>query len=175
MVGNTGTAGGATLYRVPISLSSLTGAVYSAATGLNSTEHAFPSPVSEFCNGACASNGTETTSGTDYVFFSVNRGAKTGCTNAAGNGCILSYNVSNPSAVSQAGIGLNVATPGTNGCWATSGIIIDNSSTASGASQIYFANLNGNTAGGPTGATSSNCTVGTAANMDAVQAAQSSP
>ena len=98
-----------------------------------------------------------------------------GCTTAAGNGCILSYNVSNPSAVSQAGSGLNVATPGTNGCWATSGIIIDNSSTTSGASQIYFENLNGNTAGGPTGATSSNCTVGTAANMDAVQAAQSSP
>ena len=97
MVGNTGTAGGATLYQVPISQSALTGASNPVATGLNSTEYPFPSPATEFCNGACTSNGTETTAGTDYVFFSVNRGAKTGCTNAAGNGCVLSYNINNPS------------------------------------------------------------------------------
>jgi hypothetical protein len=175
VVGNTGTAGGGALYQVPISLSALTGASNQVATGLNSTERPWPSPATEFCNGACTSNGTETTSGTDYLFFSVNRGAKTGCTNGAGNGCILSYNISNPASVSQAGSGLNVATPGTNGCWATGGIIIDNSSTASGASEIYFANFNGNTAGGPTGATSSNCTAGSSANIDAVQAAQSGP
>ena len=53
--------------------------------------------------------------------------------------------------------------------------MIDNSSLAAGASQIYFVNLNGNTAGGPTGATSSNCTAGSAASMNAVQAAQSNP
>ena len=86
VVGGTGTAGGATLYQVPISLSALTGASNAVVTGLNSTEHPWPSPVTEFCNGACTSNGTETTAGTDYLFFSVNRGAKTGCTNAAGNG-----------------------------------------------------------------------------------------
>ncbi len=175
VVGNTGTAGGATLYQVPISHSALTGASNQVATGLNSTEYPFPSPATEFCNGACASNGTETTSGTDYLFFSVNRGAKPGCTNAAGNGCIMSYNINNPSAVSQAGTGLNVAAPGTKGCWATGGIVIDNSSAAAGASQIYFVNLNGSTAGGATGATSSNCTAASGASVNGVQAAQSNP
>ena len=174
VAGNTATAGGGTLYRVPISLSSLTGQVYAVATGLNATEHPFPSPVTEFCNGACASNGTQTTSGTDYVFFSVNRGAAKGCTNAAGNGCILSYNIDNPSAVSQSGSGLNVKTPGTNGCWATGGIVIDNLSATAGASQIYFVDMNGATAGGPTGPTSANCTAA-GAGINAVQAAQASP
>jgi len=175
VVGNTGTPGGATLYQVPILHSSLTGASNAVVTGLNSAEHPWPSPVTEFCNGACTSDGTKTTAGTDYLFFSVNRGAKTGCTNAAGNGCILSYNIDNPSSVSQVGSGLNVTTPGTNGCWANGGIVVDNSSAAPGASQIYFVNLNGSTAGGPGGATSGNCTAGSAANVDAVQAAQSNP
>jgi hypothetical protein len=168
-------AGGGTLYQVPISQSALTGASNAVVTGLNSTEYPWPSPASEFCNGACTSDGTKTTSGTDYVFFSVNQGAKTGCTNAAGSGCILSYNISNPSSVAQAGSGLNVTTPVTNGCWATGGIIIDNLSAAPGASQIYFANLNGNTAGGITGATSSNCTASSAATIYGVQASQASP
>ena len=174
VVGNTGTAGGGTLYQVPISQSALTGASNAVVTGLNSTEYPFPSPATEFCNGACTSDGTKTTSGTDYVFFSVNRGAKTGCTNSAGNGCVLSYNISNPSSVSQAGSGLNVLNAGTSGCWATGGIIIDNSSTASGASEIYFVSLNGSTAGGATGATSGNCSAGTGT-LNAVQASQSNP
>jgi len=175
VVGNTGTAGGATLYQVPISHSALTGASNQVVTGLNSTEYPFPSPATEFCNGTCASNGTETTSGNDYVFFSINRGAKSGCTNAAGNGCILSYNINNPSSVTQAGSGLNVVTPGANGCWATAGIVIDNSSAAAGASQIYFVNLNGSTAGGATGATSTNCTAASGTSVNGVQAAQASP
>jgi hypothetical protein len=251
VVGNTGTAGGGTLYQVEIAYSSLTGTVKAVASSLNSTEHPWPSPVNEFCNNGtsgCAitqqrnvtgkvsttspeitlSSGTftsadvgavvtgtdipfgdtissvlssttanlstaptasvssetlaiqggQTTSGTDYVFFSVNRGTPSGCTNAAGDGCILSYNVTNPTAVALSGSGLNVTTPGTNGCWATGGLIIDNSdTTTTGASQIYFVNLNGNAAGGPTGTTqtSSNCTAGTGNPINAVQAAQSSP
>ena len=57
VVGNTGTAGGGTLYQVEIAYSSLTGTVNAVATGLNSTEHPFPSPLTEFCNNgasACA-------------------------------------------------------------------------------------------------------------------------
>jgi hypothetical protein len=50
----------------------------------------------------------------DYAFFSVNVG--NGCTNTAGYGCILSYNVSNPAAVAISGTGLNVPASGTNGC-----------------------------------------------------------
>jgi hypothetical protein len=251
VVGNTGTTGGGTLYQVEIAYSSLTGTVTAVATGLNSTERPWPSPLTEFCNNGtsgCAitqqrnvtgkvsttspeitlSSGTftsadvgavvtgtdipfgdtissvlssttanlssaptaivssetlaiqggQTTSGTDYVFFSVNRSTRSGCTNGAGDGCILSYNVTNPTAVALSGSGLNVTTPGTNGCWATGGLIIDNSdTTTTGASQIYFINLNGNAAGGPTGTTqtSSGCTAGTGNTILATQASQSSP
>lgn len=182
VVGNTSTAGGATLYRIPITASSM-GTPVSAVTGLNSGSRPFPSPVSEFCNNgasACTSDGTKTTAGTDYVFFSVNRGNVAGCTNTAGNGCILSYNVSNPTGVVISGTGLNVTTPGTNGCWATGGIVVDNSvptGTLAGASQTYFIGLGGNAAGGPTlgTKTSSNCTSGTAATISATQASQSNP
>ena len=52
-----------------------------------------------------------TTTGTDYVFFSVNRGNKTGCTTTAGNGCILSYNVSTPTAVAISGSGVERNNP----------------------------------------------------------------
>ena len=40
---------------------------------------------------------------------------------------------------------------GLNGCFPTGAFVIDNSGTATGASQIYYMGLNGNTAGGPTG------------------------
>ena len=124
--------------------------------------------------------GNSTTSGTDYVFFSVNRGAVSGCTTTAGNGCVLSYNVSSPGAVAISGAGLNTITPATNGCWATGGIVIDNSDlTTGGASQMYFLNLNGIAAGGPTAGTytSSGCTTtgSSTAIIDAVQTQQSNP
>jgi hypothetical protein len=247
VVGNTGAAGGGALYRVPISGGGLAGSV-SVAT-VNSTEHAWPSPVTEFCNpgtnsacgvltqtatgctftttsttitcsgggfasgdvgasitgtnipvGATIStfvsstqvkisadpSGAETSpgvsltimatnTGTDYIFFSVNRGTPTGCTNAAGDGCILAYNVSYPGSISESGSGLNVTTPGTNGCWATGGFVIDNGATTAGASQIYFVNLNGISAGNPIAPTSSGCTAGSTVVINAVQAAQSTP
>ena len=259
VVGNTGTAGGATLYQVDIAYSSMTGTVNAVATGLNSSEHPWPSPLTEFCNNgtsACAITsqrsvtgkvsktspeitilngsgtftsadvgaavsgtdipfgatitsvlgsttanlsaapttavssetlsilGGQTTSGADYVFFSVNSPASGLCKNSsgiaesgAGWGCIFSYNVNVPTSVTQSGTGLAVTDPGTNGCWATGGLVIDNSATATGASQIYFVNLNGAAAGGPTGTTqtSGNCTGGAAPTINAVQAAQSSP
>jgi hypothetical protein len=53
--------------------------------------------------------------------------------------------------------------------------VIDNDAASTGASQIYFVNLDGAGAGGPNGATSSNCTTGAATTIDAVQAKQSSP
>ena len=253
VVGNTGTAGGATLYQVKVAYSSLTGTVNTVASGLNSTGYPWPSPVTEFCNngvnpcslsqrtatgslstsspnvtltsGAFTSadlgaqiwaspsnalygatitavlssttanlefgspdNETNqtftiqdgvTTSGTDYIFFSVNRGTASGCASTSGNGCVLAYNVTNPTSISPAGSGLNVKTPnGSSGCWATGGIVIDNSATSSGASQIYFLNLDGIAAGGPVAGskTSSKCTSGAAtAVINAVQASQSSP
>jgi hypothetical protein len=119
-----------------------------------------------------------TTTGTDYIFFSVNRGNVGGCTTTAGNGCVLSYNVSSPGAVAISNSGLNVTTPTGNGCWATGGLIIDNAGSTSGASQIYFLNLNGIAAGGPTVGTktSTNCAAGTATDViNATQASQSNP
>ena len=156
-----------------------TGAPASAVTGLTtSLAHPWPSPLTEFCNGACTVSGG-VTSGNDYVFFSVNNAAVGGCTAGAGHGCILSYNVSNPGFVGISGTGLTVTTPGTNGCWATSGIEIDNSAAVTtGASQIYFVNLNGAAAGGGAGGgtpTSSNCTAGAGPTIDATQASQASP
>ncbi len=185
-VGNTGLTAGAILYQIPITNSSM-GTPVALITGLTYTgagaTSPWPSPLNEFCNNglsACTSNGTQTTAGTDYIFFSVNRGTGLGCTSTAGNGCILSYIVSNPATVSRAGSGLNVTTPGGNGCWSTGGIVIDNSvptGTLAGASQTYFTGLGTNTAGGPTGTTqtSTNCAAGTANTFSATQASQSNP
>ena len=182
-VGNTGVTTGATLYQVPITNSSM-GTPAAVVSGLSvNGARPWPSPLNEFCNNAgnaCTANSTRTTAGTDYVFFSVNRGNKAGCTNTAGNGCMLSYNVTVPTAISLSGSGLNVVTPAGNGCWPTSGIVIDNSvpaSTLAGASQTYFIGLGSNDAGGPTGTTqtSANCSTGTANTVSATQASQSNP
>lgn len=123
----------------------------------------------------------DTSSGTDYVFFSLNRAQVGSCTDTVGHGCVLSYNVSIPGAVAITGNGLPVTTPGTGtntGCWATGGIVIDSSgTTVAGASQIYFVQLNGATAGTPgNGPGSSGCTnVTTATIIDGVQTTQSAP
>jgi len=259
VAGNTGVAGGATLYQVGIAYSSLTGTVNTVASGLNITQHAWPSPVTEFCNNnanACAITsqrsvtgkvsttspeitilngsgtftsadvgavvtgtdipfgdtissvvsattanltaaptaavsseslaiqGGQTTSGSDYVFFSVNSPASGLCSyngtgySGPGNGCVLSYNVSNPTSVTRSGTGLPMMDPATNGCWATGAIIIDNMSTTPGASQIYFVSLAGAAAGGGANGgtpTSSNCTAGAGPTIAAEQASQASP
>ncbi len=182
VVGNTGVTTGANLYRIPITDSVMITPVAAASVlSVAGGDRPWPSTLNEFCNNglsACTSNGTGTTAGTDYIFFSVYRGTGAGCTpNTAGHGCVLSYNVSNPAAVTQSNSGLNVPTPGGNGCWPTGGIVIDNSSTLAGASQTYFIGLGGNTAGGPTGTTqtSNNCAAGTAGTMSATQASQANP
>ncbi|MGO9863054.1 MAG: hypothetical protein ACLPLR_05545, partial [Terriglobales bacterium] len=180
-VGNTGVTTGATLYRIPIA-SSVMGTPVAAVTGLSvnaAGAYPWPSPLIEFCNNGaspCTASSTATTAGTDYVFFSVNQGNVAGCTAGAGNGCVLSYNVTTTT-VTQSHTGLNVTTPGGNGCWATGGIVIDNSSAMAGASQTYFLGLGSNAAGGPTGTTqtSSKCNAGTANTSFATQAQQLNP
>jgi hypothetical protein len=145
----------------------------------------WPSPLTEFCNpgaGACNTDGTKTTGGgTDYLFFSVNMGnvaatKETACTASSGNGCVLSYNISIPASISPTPSGsLNLTNVGSPGCWATGGIVIDNSDTGTaGASQVYFINLNGNNAGGPWDnyVTSGKCAVSGGAFIQAVQASQ---
>jgi len=190
VVGNTGNtnAAGGTLYRIPIVSGGMSPTVTVAAVS-GTTDHPWPSPATEFCNNGaspcavstglpnCPSGVTCTSAGTDYLFFSVYRGIVASCSNAAGHGCILSYKISNPSSVSHSGNGLDVTTPGTPGCWATGGILPDNSATSTGASQIYFVNLNGAAAGGAGGGTptSTNCAAGAGPTIQATQAQQSSP
>jgi len=184
VVGNTGVTTGANLYQIPITNSAM-GTPVAVISGLSfsggGATRPWPSPAEEFCNNgtsACVTNATQTTAGTDYIFFSVSRGTAAGCTNTAGNGCVLSYNVSNPAAVSLSGSGLTVTTPAGNGCWPTGGIVIDNSvptGTLAGASQTYFIGLGSNSAGGSTGATSANCAATTASTMSATQASQANP
>jgi hypothetical protein len=181
VVGNTGVQGGATLYRIPINSNGTMGTVQTAISNFNSTRVRWGSPLSEFCNqpdtvdptGACRTDGTNTTSGTDYLLFSISAAGVGNCTNSYGNGCILSYNISTPTSPTLSG-SLNVNNVGSPGCWATGGIVIDNSDLIDPGSQAYFINLNGNEAGGPTAGTytSSQCASGTGNTIQAVQATQ---
>ena len=174
-MGNTSNSGSGTLYRVPIVNNLLQPAVTIGV--VNQIKNPWPSPVTEFCNGACASNGTSTTSGTDRIFFSVFDGNISG-TNCfgynqnAGFGCVLAFNVSTPlpANIVPAPVGsILITAPAGNGCWATGGIIIDNPGTATGESQVYFVNLNGNSP--PTGISA--CSSTTGKTIQAVQASQS--
>ncbi len=173
VVGGTGMMAGAALYRIPIISGTMSGSAASAVSGLSGgAGYPWPSPATEFYNANFGG-------GTDFLFFSVNDGAQSGCTNAAGNGCILSYNITT-AAVSLEGTGQNFATPGGNGCWATGGIVVDNDATSAGASQIYLMNLNGEDAGtlnsgGAVVPASGNCAAGATTSLQAIQASQSAP
>jgi hypothetical protein len=84
------------------------------------------SPITEVLNGA-----------SDYLFVSVTaRGNDTGCTGTAAIGCVYMYNLTGltwgTGAVANAGL---AATGG------ASGMIIDNISSTTGASQIYYSTL----------------------------------
>jgi hypothetical protein len=80
-----------------------------------------PAPVTEILNGS-----------TDYIFTSVPAsGNQTGCTGS----CIYSWVVTTALAANAA------AAHGLTAAGGTSGIIIDNTSSSSGASQVYFSTL----------------------------------
>jgi hypothetical protein len=83
---------------------------------------------------------TEIANGThDYIFLSViTDGFPSGC---GGTGCVIGYDVSGAFSTSMTPA---FAVPETNG---TSGIVIDNTSSFSGASQIYFTPLGSQTCG----------------------------
>ena len=90
------------------------------------------SPISEFYN-------TGVNGGTDLLLLSVFSGTETGCTNSSTNGCVMSFDVTNPANWSTAlpPLGtLNISAPGNAAV--TGGIVVDNNSTMSGASQMYF-------------------------------------
>jgi len=184
VMGNTGASGGI-LYRIPIGSGSAMSTPVAMMSGLTNG-YEWASPVTEFCNNrgsACTSNGTYTSAGTDYIFFSVYRMSLTnpgGCDNKKNDGCILVYTITNPTTALTTPTGSSpAATVGDPGCWSTGGIIVDNSvptgtgtGEMTGASQIYTLELNGNTAGWETTYTSSGCTTGNSATPIALQDAQ---
>jgi hypothetical protein len=122
--------------------------------------------------GSTCSPATEIySSGTDWIYLGVTaNGAQTGCTGA----CLYNFNVtSTPSAGCIAGVNGGEscnfsATAGLAVAGGSSGIIIDNISTAAGASQIYFSSLSNQTCAG-------NGTTGNGTGGCAVQASQSAP
>ncbi len=144
VVGNAGSRNAGMLYRVPF----LAG-VMGTAVGLkiNQAQPPSPSPVTEFCNNGtsdCVSSSTATTSGTDYIFFSVYNSNQSGCSTGSGDGCVLAFNVSTGAPVFSSSLGEFLGNR--LNCFVTGGMVVDNaipSTTIAGASQIYFLALNG--------------------------------
>ena len=140
VVGNS--IGPSTLYQVPITSNVMSTSATSIATLSNSSSLGYASPVTEFCNNNvsnCTSNGTQTTSGTDYLFFSVYEGTLSGCTSTGANGCVVAYNITVPASPSLVAT-LNKSTPTLYpSLEATGGIVVDNSlSSPAGTSNVYF-------------------------------------
>jgi len=109
-----------TLYQIAITSGTM---AQSSTTGptVTSTTGPFCSPVTEVLNGT-----------NDYLFLSVTSlGNDTGCTGA----CIYSYTIPTTFSSSLA------ANAGLAAAGGTSGIVIDNTSSTTGASQIYFGTL----------------------------------
>ncbi len=98
---------------------------------------------------ATCSSITEAYNGThDFIYTSVtNRGSASGCT--GGKGCVVAFNTDSVLTGSSTAAG-SAYFPG-----GSSGIIIDNFSSATGASQIYFSPLGGGTGAASCGATTS--------------------
>jgi len=105
------------------------------------------------------------------------RGNLTGCSNAAGNGCVVSYNVTNNSSGTEIPtfVGKSTVTAAT-GCWATSGMVVmDSGSGETGDQEVYFIQANTNGTGGVSGLTSSSCAGATSTTIGATQSLQTSP
>ena len=120
------------------------------------------SALTEYCNNgssACTVSGGVTNAGTDYLFLSLDANGKTvGSTTCAG-GCIYNYNITSGGATGTPADALQVA--GGSGS-----IVIDNSGSATGESQVYYGSLSSQTCVG-------NGTVGSGSGSCAVQASQS--
>ena len=131
---------------------------FSRYEGLNVSGFPWPSPITEFCNngtGACARQRNSDHHRHRLSFLQHLPFNKGSWATGSGDGCILSYDITNPT-LSSSPARAQVTDEVNPGCWATSGIEVDNSVptvTLAGASQIYFVNLNGNGAGGPTNGT----------------------
>jgi hypothetical protein len=135
-----------TLYQVTIT-----------SNGLSTTAVAGPELADNYTasgNGQFGFGVTEIASGGhDFIFVSVqNYGLPSGC---AGGGCVIGYDVSGTFGTSMTPA---FATPEAGG---TSGIIVDNTSSFSGASQIYFTPLSNQSCAGPPAAGTGGCAIQT--------------
>ena len=127
-VGNTGLANN-TLYQIAINSNVLSTSAVVGPELANNFSNSYISPglpITEIANG-----------GHDYLFVSVLYfGLFTNCDDDQGNGCVLVFDVS--SGTVDASTTPLLATAEAGG---TSGIVIDNTSSFSGASNIYFSTL----------------------------------
>ncbi len=151
--GNNGAASQALLQRIAVTNGTLGNAV-DANTWLASSATARCDPVTEFYNANSA---------TDYLFFGVEASGATG-TACAGNGCVYAVTVTNGTLTVPPAAG----TGAVNASGGTSGIIVDNDSTSTGAASVYFTWLaNG------TGTATYPCNGATTTNVCAVKLTQS--
>ena len=123
-----GNAGGnAQLWRIPITTATNTLGSAVAITTTLSTASTTCSPVTEFQNGAV-----------DQAYVSVEASGRPA--NCGGTGCVMNFTITSalPATATPTAV-----LPEAGG---TSGIVVDNSSAFSGASQLYFSTLSGNTA-----------------------------
>jgi hypothetical protein len=101
------------------------------------------SPVTEFFNPNIDVTSGQDLNGTDLIFLSV---ADSGQTNGTifcesnTTGCIMSFDITNINATNPVN-GSTLTSASASVAGGTSGIIVDNSSTSGGASQVYFTPL----------------------------------
>ncbi len=125
-------AGGVTLYRVPISNNVMgTPVTIHALSTTTSAAGVECSPITEFYN----SSGTPT----DWLFMSEPNTPAMNTGTCTGTGCVYSYNATTAIA---AGTTATAALPSANG---SSGIVVDDNSSTTGASQVYFSTLGNET------------------------------
>lgn len=148
------TNGNPILYPVPISPTGMTsGAITAGPSLVSSSNSATCSPITEVLNGS-----------NDYIFLSVTANGNIGFTgsNTCTGACVYSFNVSSVlTSTSKALDGIAAA-------GGASAIIIDNTSSTTGASQVYYSPLSNQTCSGQSGGSG-----GTGTGGCAVQAAQS--
>ena len=138
------------------------------------------SPLTEFCNNganACVVSGGQTTQGNDFIFFTAyqvsvrTQSGGIACLNQNGSqGCALAYQVNIPGGNNYIPLADLALTFPSGGCYGTGGFVIDNAATTPGASNVYFVNMNGNSAAGNF---ASACKVSTGKTIQAVQGSQS--
>lgn len=125
---------GAKLDSVSLATLTTTAVQFRAANVINpiTTAAATCSPVTEIYNGT-----------NDWIFMSVSANGNQSASGCSGSGtagaCLYNFNVSSTPTAATAGISTDAGSSGLGG--SSSGIIIDNTSSDTGASQIYYAPL----------------------------------